>query len=384
MNPKLTIVGNSCYRRLDIPNDGVIHNYNTSVNTSAELTPRAPKQSVDVSTREPSLPSIDVLEVMDEAVDEDVDDISEVNSTFRLVLKTPKMFHCFVMGERGHTKRDIEDQTRTRITIPRREESSCDVVITGNDRYDVRTARKEVEKLVAFGRQHSDITHFVSIPMNESSVVNQFQAFKAEILADNHSKHKGVVESLFQKSGKLHVTLVPLLLCDEKEISSASQILDECLDTIQSKASGQTVRVRLQGIGYMNDDPTQVHVLYAKVVDLTDNQCLQSIVDHIFDAFKDSGLVKGSQDLGKVSADTKVKLHCTLLNSRYRTDESVDRNRDNRRNRKKRMPFDASHILKQYGDYVFGEVDVKDIEISIIGSYKGRNGYYSHTSRIEL
>lgn len=46
-----------------------------------------------------------------------------------------------------------------------------------------------------------------------------------------------------------------------------------------------------------------------------------------------------------------VKLHATLINSRYRKDTNDDSNRDRYR---KRLSFDARPILRKYKDYYFG------------------------------
>ena len=137
----------------------------------------------------------------------------------------------------------------------------------------------------------------------------------------------------------------------------------------------------------MNDDPTQVNVLFAKVHDMSDNKCFQSIVDHLFDKFEESGLMCRSHEYNKVNANCKVKLHVTLMNSSYKIEsfQRKSKGRDNRdKDKARNQCFDASIILNKYKDYFFGEINVESIEISIRYSNLGKNGYYSHTSRIDL
>lgn len=50
------------------------------------------------------------------------------------------------------------------------------------------------------------------------------------------------------------------------------------------------LRVRMQGLEYMNDDPSAVDVLYAKVVSLGDSSLLQNLVDAIAEYFIQQGL----------------------------------------------------------------------------------------------
>ena len=52
---------------------------------------------------------------------------------------------------------------------------------------------------------------------------------------------------------------------------------------------GHALKVRVRGIEVMNDDPSEVKVLYAKVEDPSEG-LLQEIVDKIVDYFIDAGL----------------------------------------------------------------------------------------------
>ena len=96
--------------------------------------------------------------------------------------------------------------------------------------------------------------------------------------------------------------------------------------------SGGKLEFDISGLEIMNDDPSDVDVLYGKIVDKTGK--LQSIVDAIgmyqfvqvkfyfnhymswncpVEKFVQSGLMKREYD--------RVKLHATLLNTLFRKDE---------------------------------------------------------------
>jgi len=419
MRPKLTQVGTMCFRRLDLPSDGTIdvyfghNNNNSNVNTfknkiiihSNDNQKSIIGQNDDqIKVEQPK--GIDQLEALDfeekegENNDDDGNGIEEISGQngkrFRIELKITKCFHGLILGKQGSTKNRIQDDTRARIEVPNMTDSKSPVIITGPTRDSVKAAKRRINSIVESMRLKSDFTHFVAIPMNHNSICERFNQFKNEVLNDsNCMKSKGFEESLFQSSNKLHLTIATLFLGDENERKIASQILEECnRDFIKSITKEKPIRVKVEGIDYMNDDPTEVHVIYAKIIDMSENQCLQPIMNDIFDRFEKSKLMTRSHQFDKVSDSCKVKPHLTLINSRYRQTSSNDPKpqRDNSRkfdsrsdNKPKREAFDATAILDRFGNYFFGEVEIETIEISIrYSNGRGKDGYYSYTSLIKL
>ena len=110
-------------------------------------------------------------------------------------------------------------------------------------------------------------------------------------------------------------------------------MLADCKNNIiEPHLSGGKLEFEISGLEIMNDDPSDVDVLYGKIVDKTGK--LQSIVDAIgmyqfvqvtfyfnhyiswncpAEKFVQSGLMKREYD--------RVKLHATLLNTLFRKDE---------------------------------------------------------------
>lgn len=116
----------------------------------------------------------------------------------------------------------------------------------------------------------------------------------------------------------------------------------------------------------MNDDPANVDVLYAKteVVDQETNHQVQKLSDDIVDYFAKNGLMKKDYE--------HVKLHATLLNTRYRRDPSPEK-----RNQRftKRKSFDARTILEKFGEFEFGLQGLETVQLSN-RSTVGPDGYY--------
>ncbi|KAG6459775.1 hypothetical protein O3G_MSEX011585 [Manduca sexta] len=106
-------------------------------------------------------------------------------------------------------------------------------------------------------------THFISIPMNNSNIVANFERFKAEVLKECPNFD----ESLFIRAQKLHITMGVMCLMDNEERLLASKLLTEANEKViapllQSRAPP---KIKLKGLSYMNDDPKQIDVLYGNV-----------------------------------------------------------------------------------------------------------------------
>lgn len=64
--------------------------------------------------------------------------------------------------------------------------------------------------------------------MNHDHVISNFNNFKTEVLTNSGKESRGVKEILFQKEGRLHLTLDVLWLFDEDEKINAVEILNSC------------------------------------------------------------------------------------------------------------------------------------------------------------
>lgn len=400
MRPKLQTIGNMCFRRLDIANDGLIDDLSPLVFDSKKARAKfveddqkiEPKQSKISEAK--SIPSIDALEAEDdsEGFEErgkqhiEIKDISGRGNRFEAQMQIGKYFHRFIIGQGGRQKREVEDMSRTRILVPSENDLTTPIVITGQHKDDVKYAITRLNAIIERTRNRSDFTHFVSIPLNHESIRERFVQFKNQVLQMMTNNFKPIDENLFQNSRVLHLTVIPLLLTDQNERTIASQVLKECHnDYIKPMTNGRPIRVKVEGIDCMNDDPKQVSVLYAKVHDVSDQPLLKPIVSYIFDRFKQSGLSSGtSHQFERLNTDSKVKIHMTVMNTKLLLKEESPSVRGRDRRTADRQCFDASLVIDKFGDYYFGETTVETIEISVRHSSQGKDGYYSHTYRIEL
>lgn len=80
--------------------------------------------------------------------------------------------------------------------------------------------------------------------------------------------------------------------------------------------------------------------------------------------------------------DEKVKLHCTLINTKYR--KSVRRRRMINKRAANRQPFDARGIMERYKDYYFGVCNFDSIHLSLMSSSVGDDGFYKSLSVLKI
>lgn len=279
------------------------------------------------------------------------------NNRFRVVLPVASAFFPQIIGKGGQTKTRLETDTRTKINIPRKGLEG-DIVITGGDRNGVASAASRIEVMVEAARNKQPFTHFLSIPLNLPQVQEAFNQFQKQVLdSETEGKSRGLDASIFQTSSMLHLTIGTMALLDQRERELARDVLLECKEELilplLSTVSG--LEIELQGLELMNDDPGEVDVLYIGVQDRAG--ILQEIVERMVDRFVGSGLMRREY--------SRVKLHCTLLNTLFRRDtgEPGDTSSSSHQGQD-RESFDARPLIQGWGDLSLGLVQVKEIHLS--------------------
>ncbi|XP_077987756.1 activating signal cointegrator 1 complex subunit 1-like [Glandiceps talaboti] len=339
------------------------------------------KNQVEMSTHRPEEDEDFYIPEDDTYMDEtcDVLAIEQTDKGFKLAVEMPSAFFSFIIGKKGQTKQRIERETRTQIYIPRMGHEG-DIVITGHDKKGITSAMTRIDVLVDSARQRQQFTHFVSIPITSKDVTNGFEDFKLDVLRECHGD-RGVEESIFQNPVKLHLTFGTLVLLNPKEVAKAGAILVECKeDLIRPLLKDNPLLLDVEGIEYMNDDPGEVDVLYAKVRPQDGSNKLQDIADGIVARFVTSGLMQKDYE--------RVKLHCTIMNTLFRKDPAAggvrgSQNSPEQKGMKERESFDAKKILSRFEGFKFGVHHVDTIHISQRYS-TGSDGYYACSASISL
>lgn len=315
----------------------------------------------------------------EQCIDEPCDDyvIQETEKGFQCSINLPSQLFKYIIGKKGETKRNLESDTRTSINIPR-QGMEGDIVITGQHRNGVISARTRIELLAETFRKKQPFTHFLSFALNQPEIQERFLQFKEEVLA-KCSKDRGVEGTIFQNPSKLHLTIGTLVLLNENEVEQASQLLHKCKEEFLDKiAAGKPMKVKVSGIEYMNDDPAMVDVLYAKVEMKDGSERLQLIADRLMQRFVGSGLMLKEWD--------RVKLHATVMNTLFRRDPLAEERSTispGKPGQRERESFDARNVLKLFDTFSFGELELDTVYLSQRFSTDS-SGYYTSAGQVQL
>ncbi|CAH8870187.1 unnamed protein product [Trichobilharzia szidati] len=341
LTPEIIHIGSRHYRK------------NASKQCFAQTFPTSISQIEEISDAE----EVDVDET-DPEISELSKNIIMVENGYTATINVPSMFHKFIIGVQHSKKKLLEDEFRCNIEIPLFSSNSSVISVTGSSKFNVLSACRRILWIVSDARIRCQPTHFICLPVACQVVKENFQKFRQSVLqaAKKSAAHDfmGVDSSVFHSTSTLHFTLVTLVLADKYEIEQAC----DALETFCKSAKGYELFSRgplsltLRGLEYMNDDPDSVHVLYAKLTESPDAQRLQAIANELLNVFTEQNLVSN----GPYRPDNSVKLHMTLLNSKYRQErDGQNASSSHGFSPNARKPFSITGILKVAGDFCFAE-----------------------------
>eukprot|EP01025_Chloroclados_australasicus_P064066 TRINITY_DN8512_c2_g1_i2.p1 TRINITY_DN8512_c2_g1~~TRINITY_DN8512_c2_g1_i2.p1 ORF type:complete len:369 (+),score=69.33 TRINITY_DN8512_c2_g1_i2:120-1226(+) len=282
----------------------------------------------------------------------------------------------FIIGRGGYNKKRIETETKARLIFPdpkQQKEQGGEIVIKGKSRETISRARARVEAIIEDALQDSrtlDYTHFISVPMATQTSINAFTAFKEAVLSDETAEACSIEDSIFQAPHHLHLTVCMLKLYSDERRLKAKQVLDEVKGEIAQIVGNKPLKVQLATLEYMNDDPSEMNVLYMQVKETDRGDRLQRVCNVVVGALARAGIAL-LQDV------KEVKMHVTVINTRYRRGQKEDGDR-------KRIPFDGRNLLQQYTDVDLGEHFVTTLHLSQRGKYDEKSGYFYCAHRIQL
>ncbi|XP_040885458.1 activating signal cointegrator 1 complex subunit 1 [Toxotes jaculatrix] len=300
--------------------------------------------------------------------------IEQTDKGYCCAIDVPSVLYKYIIGKKGETRRRLESDTKTSISIPKQGVEG-QIVITGSHKAAVLSAATRVEVLVDSFRKKQPFTHFLSFPLNDPKIQEGFMRFKDEVLQQCSQDH-GVEGSIFQNPAKLHLTIGTMALLNEMEVRKACEHLQECQNFIRDITEGNPLQLVATGVEYMNDDPAMVDVLYAKVNMKDGSDKLQVIADRLVEHFVSTGLMVREWD--------RVKLHGTVMNTLFRKDATVDNaGGPGKQTMSEREAFDARNILKKFVAYRFGEFELNTVLLSQRYS-TDCTGYYTSAGSISF
>ncbi|KAH7433762.1 hypothetical protein KP509_07G084900 [Ceratopteris richardii] len=338
----------------------------------------------------------------------------------------------FLVGKGGETKRKIEKDTSTHLHIPSSDLAKQDssIVVRGFSKANVHKAVSQIQHLLqeVIESPTVEYSHFISLPLAVYSdlvvKVNQFHesvlgtltegeegnqvelvrlpiesslshtvgtsACQSESLKDlDYDSLHNLMEpdddarkqkqlktghvldkSILIEPATLHLTVLMLKLWSKERVAAATEVLQGLNPKVHEALKHRPVAVRLKGLECMKGSPAKAHVLYAKVENSDEATRLLHACNVIKNAFVEAGLV--------LEKDKKqeLKMHVTLVNTRHqdRGQGAVIR---------RRLAFDARHIISRYASEEWGEYTITEAHLSQRNIYSD-DGYYHCCSSIKF
>ncbi|VDM68927.1 unnamed protein product, partial [Strongylus vulgaris] len=96
----------------------------------------------------------------------------------------PTAFHGKLVGLRGTMRREIEESTECRLTIPRKGQKGNVEIKSFVGLENVQRCLDRIELLIAEARRTAPLTHFIAIPCNSAEVIQAFEMFKEAVIAN--------------------------------------------------------------------------------------------------------------------------------------------------------------------------------------------------------
>lgn len=306
-------------------------------------------------------------------------DIRKEGELFTYRMHVPSAFFGNIIGKGGQMRTRLQTETGATITVPKQGSTSEDIIIKAEREKAIVSAKTRIDVLVQQAKDKMDYTHFLSIPL--TPIKDKVKQWQDEITQKYTPENtRGFDPSILLAPEKMHLTVLMLKLFSAQEINKAKELLKQASAQVYDLLGSRSEVVRLQGLDIMNDDPSAADVVYIKVQEVGDKRLIP-VCDHLTKLFYEAGLAS--------SPDRALKLHATLVNTRYRRTLSWgeeggdDEGRGGQRGTQ-RQPFDATDMLRKYGNIDFGQHRLIGIHLSERGRFAADTGFYHCVSSINF
>jgi hypothetical protein len=337
--------------------------------------------------------------------DDDVDDdgvrFDPQRETFEAVVTISRRYFKFIIGTGGQTLQETQRLTGATIILPPEPAASAanslqqevddlaQVIVRAPTANSVRAAQIRLDAIIVRCRDKVDYTHFLMIPLGKiPSLAKECQALLKDMMSACCSDEAFIDESIFISASRLHFTLLMLRLLTVEEVERAKATLSSIEKSLTSifPNSGSS-KCHFGGLHYMNDDPTQVHVLYLGMDPPAapggSTAQIQALVRLLSEAFLKDGFVL-EKDIAR-----NEKIHATLMNTKWR--RSVDpasltnRNDNNSSGSDTaRVAFNATGVLHLFGGVSLGVHRLDRIELCALKGSASSGGNYPCEASISI
>ncbi|CAM0141264.1 unnamed protein product [Umbelopsis sp. WA50703] len=289
-----------------------------------------------------------------------------------------RSMHGYIIGKAGSTLKRLKHETGTRIDVQKGEDF---VKIKGTDE-NIERAKVAIDALVI---AKANPTHFLSFPVSSLVMTRKLEEFQ-KVLESPSFVASGVTLDSIAPIPSLHITLGVMKLMGQSEIEAAVRFLKESsADLIHQMMTERGINVRLKKLSVMQGNPAKARVLYINVQDESEGRVLDQLCDRLRTQLVEAGLL--------VNEKRPFKMHMTLVKksasrskhsvtNEANTAEEGENNESEQVHNEDKAWFNASGILKEFGDLDLGTVTLDSVHIMKMGQNK--QGVYKSEGAVVL
>jgi len=321
----------------------------------------------------------------EEEVDEELDEqMTYEGDEYVLELPIAAVYHKFIVGTRARNKQKLEMESGARIVVPHRDDLRDVIWLRARQKQQIYSCKAQIELLCEREESKLEYTHFLSVPLAYDAKLRQLcDQFREDVVLQ---RYDGIDASIFMPSKRMHFTVCMLKLHSHASVDEMKEALKDLSARISATADySRPQTAHLRGLHIMTDDPTNVSVVFTTDRSKELQNRMNSMADMVFDVLRARGLVSQSnlmsqRLLSSDGAHAEVKLHATLMNTKYSRSNRQDGWRGGG---DEREFIDASVLMERFGQVDFGEVKLREIQLSCLDQM-GDDGYYRSLCSLPL
>ncbi|CAE7226198.1 Ascc1 [Symbiodinium microadriaticum] len=285
-------------------------------------------------------------------------------------MEMPAIFHRFIVGSRARNKQKLEMESGCKIVVPKREELEDAVYLKARQKSSIYSCKALIELLCEKEEAKLEYTHFISVPLAYDDKFRQLvDGFREDVVLQ---RFQGIDASIFMPSQRMHFTLCMLKLHSHAQVDEMKEALKDLSARLSATSDyARPLMAHMKGLHIFTDDPTSVGVVFTTDRSRELQNRMNSMADSMFELFQARNLVSSQNLMSQrlLSSDgqhAEVKLHATLMNTKYARSRFDDRSAP-------RENFDASVLMERFGQVDFGAVQLKEVQLSCLDEM-GDNG----------
>ncbi|KAJ5068405.1 activating signal cointegrator 1 complex subunit 1 [Anaeramoeba ignava] len=275
----------------------------------------------------------------------------------------------FIKGKNNKTKKKIEKQTNTKININSQPEYQSLIEIIGNNSNNIEIAKSQIEKIIQNSKNHLRATHFISIPLNNSTIISNMQNLEQKIQSiyqENENTECNFSPTFLQKPEKLHLSLLLFRIVYKEDLEKMKEIFKKInLENLQLK----NTKISIEKLGYFSNSENlnKTRIVFAKFAKESNPNSYEKIVqlhNILASTFKEQGF---SFD------QSQFNPHASIIYPRYDSKSKIS-------------TFDSNPIFIQdeLRNFQFGEMFLEEIHLSSRFGINPVNGYYHSEEILKL